>query len=148
MDRKIDLDTQYVALRLIPSDEWERMSDVDDSEKPDSYQSRLEMYRGHDIKEEELVENGEYRKFVLIRGGAGIGKSTLVQHLLRKWACGEWAPHLKLLFLLDLRWFACIPNEISLSELFNGCAVHRTGAICIGEDWLSEHEMEVGVILG
>ena len=66
MDRKIDLDTQYVALRLIPSDEWERMSDVDDSEKPDSYQSRLEMYRGHDIKEEELVENGEYRKFLSV----------------------------------------------------------------------------------
>ena len=45
---------------------------------------------GNDIEDEDLIKGEDFEKYILIRGRAGIGKSTLVQRLIWKWANGEW----------------------------------------------------------
>ena len=149
-DERIDLDTQYVTLRLISKQEFEALEQQDLDYRPDRYQAHMKSLGGEDIKDEDLLKPGEFEKLILLRGRAGIGKSTLVQHLLRNWACGQWAMHIKAIFLLNLRYLTNVTRQITLSTLMTLYAVYATQDVtpAAKNDWFIKNQQFVGIVIG
>ena len=121
-----------------------------DLERPDRYQSGLGTHSGTDIKEDELVRKGNEESFILIRGRAGIGKSTLVQHLLWRWANGEWATQFKALFLVNMRYLMSVDEEIDLPDLLSLYSVYTLSGqkVFLDVEWLKQHQSEIGLVIG
>ena len=119
-------------------------------ERPDHYQQDMEKEEGQEIQEEELMKGEDYEKYIAIRGRAGIGKSTLIQRLLLKWANGEWATRYKAMFMLNLRHLMKEDKQIELTKLLSHYAVYTTGDpdVVIDHDWLEENEHNISFILG
>ena len=118
-------------------------------ERPDLYQQTLEG-QGADIDDEDLVKVNETSKYILIRGRAGIGKSTLVQRLLWKWANDTWAPQFKAIFLLNLRHLMMINHTMDLPRLLCLYAMYNTSkaGVVIDAEWLEKNGDSVGIVLG
>ena len=148
-DRTIDLENQYIKLKLLSKDRLGVMR-TGLSEMPDHYQHELEENAGKDIQDEDLIQGGDYGKYILIRGRAGIGKSTLVQRLLWKWTNGDWANKFKVILLLNLRYIMTKSKSVSLPHLLSLYSVYNTGdaAVNLSADWLLENQSQVGIILG
>ena len=77
LQRPIDLETQYVRLKLLTNERLAIMQ-RDSLERPDVYQSGLRGHNEKEIQDEDLIKTGAFGRFVLIRGQAGIVKTTLV----------------------------------------------------------------------
>ena len=148
-DRRIDIDKQYVGLKLLSQNQIGLMQ-RDALETPDHYQSKLEKHGGKDIKDEDLVKPGDHGKYILIRGRAGIGKTTLVQRLIWKWANGVWATQFKALFLLNLRYLMLVNNHMDLPHLLNMYPVYNTASsgVTLSMDWLEKNQDNIGLVLG
>ena len=150
LDKSIDLDTQYVRLKMLSHKKLGAMYTDTREDRPDLYQEGLEKHGGKDIDDEDLIEDIHKDKYILIRGRAGIGKSTLVQRLLWKWANGEWASHLKGVFMLNLRYLMTVDKVMDLPRLISLYGVYNTGNADVMFDlkWLKENENNIGIILG
>ena len=149
LDERIDLDTQYVKLRIISPEEFTALERQDLDYRPDRYQAHMKSLGGEDIKDEDLLKPGEFEKLILLRGRAGIGKSTLVQSLLRRWACGIQAIHMKLILLLNLRLLMHNTRKITLATLLSLYSVYATpDAVPDKDSWFSENQCHLGIILG
>ena len=147
-DKPIDLDTQYVRLKLL-SDNTMGTMQRDALEHPDHYQVSLEEHRGTNIEDEDLVKKGEFQKYVLIRGRAGIGKSTLVQRLIWKWAKGEWACAFKVIFLLNLRSLITASRGMNLPHFLRHYPVYSLSkSNVLDATWLKENQGKIGLIFG
>ena len=146
--RRIDIDTQYVGLKL--SHNQIGLMQRDALETPDRYQSNLEQHSGKDIKDDDLVKPGDYGKYILISGRAGIGKTTLVQRLLWRWANGVWATQFKALFLLNLRCIMLVDNLMDLPHLLSIYPVYNTASsdVALSMEWLEKNQHNIGFILG
>ena len=149
LDKAIDLDTQYVKLKLISSKEIGAMHRDKLERRPDLYQQGIESHEGQDICDEDLIDDKKTDNYVLIRGRAGIGKSTLLQRLMWKWATGEWATKFKVIFMLNLRYLV-LGKQMTLPRLLSLYSVYNTGNpdVIFTSDWLEENQSHVGFILG
>ena len=148
-DHPIDFDTQYVTLKLLKHDRLGVMQ-MGLHDRPDHYQHALEKFQGKNIEEEDLIEHDEYGKYVLIRGRAGIGKSTMAQQILWRWAIGEWMTKYKVMIMLNLRYLMTIDRPMSLPRMLCLYGVYGTGDadVTVDSDWLKENEDTVGFIFG
>ena len=148
-DKRIDIDKQYVRLKLLSQSQIGLMQ-RDALERPDHYQSKLEKHDGKDIQDEDLVKPGDHGKYILVRGRAGIGKTTLVQRLIWKWANREWATQFKALFLLNLRYLMLVDNLMDLPHLLSMYPVYNTASsdVTLSMDWLEKNQDTIGFILG
>ena len=118
-------------------------------EQPDHYQLGLENHDGKDIQDEELVKQNEFGKFVLIRGRAGIGKTTLLQRLSWKWATDSWACQFKALFLVNLRYLMTVKKKMDLRHLLSLYTVYTVGkGFLIDACWLEKNQSNIGMIIG
>ena len=149
LDTSIDLENQYVRLKLLSQKSLTTMN-RDKLERPDLYQSSLEKNKGQSIQDEDLITEQDSEKYILIRGRAGIGKSTLIQRLFWKWANGEWATKFKVIFLLNLRYLMTIDRPMDLSHLLSLYSTYNTGQSgqLIKTDWLNENQDKVGIVIG
>ena len=147
--KRIDIEKQYVGLKLLSQNQIGIMH-RDALETPDHYQSKLEQHGGKDIKDEDLVKPGDHGKYILIRGRAGIGKTTLVQRLIWKWANGVWATQFKALFLLNLRYLMLVDKHMDLPHLLNMYPVYNTASsgVTLSMDWLEKNQDNIGLVLG
>ena len=147
LDRVIDLDTQYVRLKLLSNKTLGAMH-RDRLERPDLYQEGLEKTDGMEIEDEDLVKGDQAQKYILIRGRAGIGKSTLLQSLLWKWANDDFAAKFKALFMLNLRYLITVRTKMNLSRLLSLYSVYSTKPLMVSEKWLTDNQGQIGIILG
>ena len=143
LDKQIDLDTQYVRLKLLVNKTMAAMQ-RDKLERPDRYQHSLQKQEGSEIQDEDLIKDSQ--KYILIRGRAGIGKSTLVQRLLWKWANGEWATKFVAIFMLNLRYLMIHNKPTDLSRLLSLYAVYKPKKL--DAKWLKKNEGRIGIVLG
>ena len=148
-DKAIDLDTQYIKLKLLSNKKIEIMG-MDRLERPDLYQRILEASDTSDIQDEDIIKPKDFQKYVLLRGRAGIGKSTLVQRLIWKWANGEWATKFKVMFLLNLRYLMTIKKPMDMAHLLSGYSMYHTGSgsRVISTEWLQENQGSIVLFLG
>ena len=149
LDKAIDFEKNYVKLKLLSTKEMKAMQ-RGDMERPDLYQRELGKLEGEDVQDEDLVKSEDIHKYVLVRGRAGIGKSTLLQRLCWKWANCEWATQFKVIFMINLRYLMNIERKMPLSRLLSLYTVYNTGDpnIIIEDKWLLENEANIGIILG
>ena len=146
LDKKIDFNAQYIRLKLLPTDRLGAMH-LNKCERPDQYQQELDS--AADFQDEDLIKGEDFQKYILIRGRAGIGKTTLVQRLLWKWANVEWATQYKAMFLLNMRFLMTQGREVNLSRMLSIYHVYNTGkADTIDAEWLQNNEGNIGLILG
>ena len=124
IDPKIDLDTQFVSLKLKhqhnPTQRLKKPSyfENEDNIAPNYYEYNLDHSGGKDLAIEEIIPEESAGKGILITGRAGIGKSTLIQFLNRQWAKKHWATSHTVVFLLNLRRLVHIQSKVTLGELF------------------------------
>ena len=149
-DETIDLDTEYVRLRLILGNTKAARRRGKLNLRPDIYQYGLEHEKGSDVQEQELIAGDENQKYILIRGRAGIGKSTLLQSLLWKWANGDFATQFKAFFMLNLRHFISRDTQMDLARLLSYHSVYnlRGKENTINVKWLTENQGKIAFILG
>ena len=122
----------------------------DELERPDLYQRGLEVHTGREISDEDLLSNTDNQMYILIRGRAGIGKSTLVQRLLWKWSSGDWGSKFKAIFLLNMRFVMLFEKKVDLAHLLCMYSVYTTGTAgtIITPEWLENNQGNIGFIIG
>ena len=121
MDEKICLQNQFVQLLLVDSTETETLSA---DTLPDGYQSFLGKTTSNATYRDILPATSK-GVMVLLRGRAGIGKTTLVQWLLQEWAHQRWAAEKCCAFMLNLRYLLVHDYRISLKDLLILCSLYR-----------------------
>ena len=150
IDAVIDLDTQYVKLKLLPNETMGMMHRDKLEQRPDMYKHGIENHEGTDIRDEDLISE-KAEKFILVRGRAGIGKSTLLQRLVWQWANGvKSANHLKAIFLINLRYIMRVDTEMTLPRLLSLYSVYNTrnADVTVDYDWLKKNQEHIALILG
>ena len=149
IDQKINLDSQYVRLKLLSCQKVDIMN-RDTLERPDRYEKHLKHTTGTDIQDEDLVKPSDFRNYILLRGRAGIGKTTLLQRIIWKWANGEWASKFQVMFLLNLRSLMNLPKPMSLAYLLSLHTVYNTGNpnVIIDNKWLQENQGRIAIAFG
>ena len=146
-DKTIDFETQYVRLKLLENKTLGKMQ-RDKLERPDIYQDQLEQFDGTEIQDEDLFQGDDYGKFILLRGRAGIGKSTLVQRLLSKWANGDWATNFKAIFLINIRFLMTKDWNVDLAHLLSQYSLYKTPSHTLNAEWLESNQDKIAIVLG
>ena len=115
IDQQIDLDTQFVnlSIRDFP-DVW---CTLGDHTLPAAYQQNLEQVECKNIDIDDILPEHSPGTSTLITGRAGVGKSTLIQYLIRQWAKGKWESTKTCVFLLNLRKLVHVHRDVSFTEL-------------------------------
>ena len=111
VDQQIDLDTQFVNLSISDSPAWFPFGD---HSLPAEYQQNLERFECKNI---DILPEHSPSTSTLITGRAGVGKSTLIQYLIRQWAKGKWESTKTCVFLLNLRKLVHVHRDVSFTEL-------------------------------
>ena len=118
-DDKIDLEHQFVKIRVVTAnDAADELSlfEAQDYSLPDRYQKTLQdIDDTHEYKD--ILTQTDTGSMILLRGRAGIGKTTLVQFLLYQWFRGNWASHFVCTFMLNLRLLMRTTTKMTLTEL-------------------------------
>ena len=124
IDQPIDLDTQYVrlALRDMSDDHSAFGNDV----PPADYRSIKEQKGNKKLDIHSILPEKSCGTSTLIKGRAGVGKSTLTQYLIRQWAKGQWESSKTCVFLLNLRKLVHVQRDVTFTELLGMYAEYTT----------------------
>ena len=129
-DRKINFDTQYVELGLGEDKEFGKKDSADFTPRKDHLpkpcESPIDEGCLSNIVIEDILPQQSSGERILIKGRAGIGKSTLSQNVVQKWAKGDLATSFTTAFLLNLRKLVHITREMTLSEVLGVYAEYVT----------------------
>ena len=108
-----------MKIRVITSSDatnTESSAEAQDHALPDRYQKTLQdIDDTHEYKD--ILTQIDTGSMILLRGRAGIGKTTLVQFLLYQWFRGDWASHFVCTFMLNLRILMRTTTKMTLTEL-------------------------------
>ena len=124
IDEPINLDTQFVSLTLNDM----LQTDSGDTVLPAQYQSNLEINEGKEVSINDILPINSSGSSILIKGRAGVGKSTLIQYLIRQWAKGTWESTKTCVFLLNLRKLVHVQRDVSFTELLGLYAEYVVGS--------------------
>ena len=120
MDEKISLEHQFVQLLLVDNT-------VHKLPRPDTtpaeYLKFLRKVTPNATCKDILLSRSK-GIMVLLRGRAGIGKTTLVQWLLHEWAHQRWAAEKSCAFMLNLRYLMVYDYKMTLRDLLTKCSLY------------------------
>ena len=120
MDERISLQHQFVQLLLVNNTDHESLpADT----RPDEYQEFLRNITSN-ATFKDILPSTSKGMMVLLRGRAGIGKTTLVQWLLHEWAHQRWAAEKSCAFMLNLRYLMVHDYKMSLRDLLTKCSLY------------------------
>ena len=120
IDEKISLQHQFVQLLLVDdADHASIAADV----TPNEYQT-FRRNATSNAMYEDILPSTSKGMMVLLRGRAGIGKTTLVQWLLHEWAHQRWAAKKSCAFMLNLRYLMGHDYKMSLRDLLTKCSLY------------------------
>ena len=126
VDPRIDLDKQYVSPKLIV---------VTNKGQP--------LYTNQPVTEDDMLLS---EGITLVTGRAGVGKSTLIQHLNRQWARKRWASNYLAMFLLNLRNIAHLQRDMTVAQLLGMYAEYvpeTPDAIQPTAEWLENNQEKI-----
>ena len=116
---------------------------------PDEYQAFLEMTPANTTYKD-ILPTESIGHTVLLRGRAGVGKTTLVQWLLTQWALNMWAVHCCCAFMLNMRYLMDGTYTISLPDLLTMCSLYAVQGTYSPylKGWMSNCEEQLIIFLG
>lgn len=128
LDATINLDTQFIQLRLVDDDK-KFQKEAARAEKMDKFLSLLERFEKlQEVVMDDLIDGLEGGGVIVIQGRAGVGKTTLVQKLSRKWATKKWAQNYEALFIFNMRYISSRDKRImTLGKFLKEYMQYRTG---------------------
>ena len=146
IDQRIDLDTQFVNLSI--SDFPNFWCPSDDHTLPAEYHQNFEHVESKNIDIDDILPEHSPGTSTLITGRAGVGKSTLIQYLIRQWAKGTWESTKTCVFLLNLRKLFHVPVDtyVSFTELlccYAEYVVEPPGQKQLSIEWLKNNAQNV-----
>lgn len=148
IDTRINLDKGFVMLKLLSSDASDR------SNNEEQIPSDL-IGHGYVDKTAESAANIPVRKILLgkklpakiiLTGRGGIGKTTTIQWLYRKWAIAHWGVDFSLAFMVSLRILTTCDVRITLVELLTTYGLYKTCKEArrhLTGHWLNHHSRKV-----
>ena len=113
MDERISLEHQFVQLLMVDNTDHESLP-ADTT--LDKYEEFLRNVTSNATCKD-LLPSRSKGMMVLLRGRAGIGKTTLVQWLLHEWAHHRWAAEKSCAFMLNLRYLMVYDYKMTLRDL-------------------------------
>ena len=116
IDDKIDLEHQFVKIRVLTADDAADKDSLRDHALPEHYQKALEEF-DETFEYKNILTRNDTGSMILLQGRAGIGKTTLTQFLLYQWFKGNWASHFVCTFMLNLRLLMRTTTKMTLTEL-------------------------------
>ena len=144
-DEEIDLEVQFVQLILVEDDSDMLLTE---DNKPDEYQAVLEKTPANTTYKD-ILPTESIGHTVLLRGRAGVGKTTLVQWLLTQWALNMWAVHCCCAFMLNLRYLMEHTYTISLPDLLTTCSLYAVGqSHSTLREWMSNCQEQLIIFIG
>ena len=120
MDERISLQHQFVQLLMVDDTIHKPPPPTT---TPDEYQEFLRNFTSN-ATYKNILPSTSKGMMVLIRGRAGIGKTTLVQWLLHEWAHQRWAAEKSCAFMLNLRYLMVYDYKMSLRDLLTKCSLY------------------------
>ena len=144
VDQQIDLDTQFVNLSI--SDFPNFWCPLDDHTLPAEYHQNFEHVESKNIDIDDILPKHSPGTSTLITGRAGVGKSTLIQYLIRQWAKRKWESTKTCVFLLNLRKLVNVQRDVSFTELLGLYAeyvVGSPGQKQLSLEWLKNNAQNV-----
>lgn len=100
-----------------------------------------------------LVSGSEYGDFIILRGRAGVGKTTALYKVLYEWAGDQWGQQFDIALMFSARQMSMMnqgtnSQGITLKEFLETCSLHKVrlkGTQLQSNDIEEEHEMLVCV---
>ena len=134
IDKKVDFDVNFIHLVLVN----DRRGNIDDK------------FSIEDI----LPQKGEQgfsasgKNCIILKGRAGVGKTTLLQYLCRQWAKGQWGQQFAVIFLLKMRVIMTIKEKlITLTELLTNYSQFNSDKTMLSS-WIPSNLDRIGIIIG
>ena len=124
IDQPIDLDTQYVGPVL--QDESDGQAALGDNVLPAVHLKNLENQGKVGLEMNKILPIPSRGTSTILKGRAGVGKSTLTQYLIRQWAKGQWETSKTCAFLLNLRTLVHVKEKVTFTELLSMHAEYTT----------------------
>lgn len=127
IDERINLDTHFIPLRIVENKKFH----PDEVGMMDKYLSYLERYDKHqDVDMDNLIEGLEGGGVMVIQGRAGVGKTTLVQKLARKWAKNMWSQKYGAVFIYSMRYISSKDKRtMTLAKFLEDYMLYRPGNV-------------------
>ena len=141
VDQPINLDTQYVGPVL-----QERSNEQAENVLPAAHLQNLENQGKVGLDIDEILPIPSRGTSTLLKGRAGVGKSTLTQYLIRQWAKGEWETSKTCAFLLNLRTLVHVKEKVTFTELLSmhaEYAIETTDQKQLSLQWLKNNAHNV-----
>lgn len=115
----------------------------------EQHQNHMERLDLENIGLDSLLENPDNPDFVLLRGRAGVGKTTILHKVMYKWANRECSDRITLAALFSTRQLSRMQNStlnrgISLERFLQDCSQHE---IQLPKDWEANYESQIFKIL-
>ena len=92
-------------------------------------------------------ENGKTPQFVVLKGRAGVGKTTMLQYLSRLWAQNTWGQQFSVIVFLKMRVIMSIKEKLTLSELLNGYSFYKL-RVKLPKSWITCNQGRILVLIG
>ena len=126
IDKRIDLDTQYV--RLFLQGKLDEDPALGDEIPAGDYLQTLEKLKEKQksLDSVKILPLPSRGTSTLLKGRAGVGKSTLTQYLIRQWAKGQWESSKTCVFLLNLRKLVHVQRDVTFTELLGMYSEYTT----------------------
>lgn len=142
-DKRIDLNEAFIDPKMVPqtgregtdSDLYDAPSEKDEKqsmrERYEKYTRSLEKEGEEDVFIDSLLTNS-VGKFLLLRGRAGVGKTTVLHKIVFEWAKNEeeWTKQFDLALMFNARYLSNMfqtknHKAYSLTEFLNRCCLHE-----------------------
>ena len=145
-DGKIDLVQQYISLLV----------NLDQVVTPEAFEQHFQwptnaLERDKHTMEEVVSTCVRPAKYIMFQGRAGVGKTTMCQWLVRKWAAGDWAQDFTLVFLVHVRMLGHVAlnfSVLTVLQLLTECSPFATTTPLILLSWLERHQERVLIVIG
>ena len=135
-DKEVNFDANFIHLVFLNNS---RRGNTDDKF---TIEDILTKKRTNDPVE----ESG--KKCIILKGRAGVGKTTLLQYLCRRWAKGKWGQQFAVIFLLKMRVVMMIKEKlITLTELLTNHSQFGSDKTMLSS-WIPSNLDRIGIIIG
>ena len=134
-DKKVDFDVNFIHLVLVND---RRRGNTDDAFTIEDILPKKTTNGSGDKSEKNCI---------ILKGRAGVGKTTLLQYICRQWAKGQWGKQFAVIFLLKMRVVMMIKEKLTLTELLTNYSQFNSDKTMLSS-WIPSNLDRIGIVVG
>ena len=134
-DKKVDFDVNFIHLVLVND---RRGGNTDDAFTIEDILPQKRTNESGDKSENNCI---------ILKGRAGVGKTTLLQYMCRQWAKKEWGQQFAVIFLIKMRVVMMIKEKLTLTELLTYYSQFNSDKTMLSS-WIPSNLDRIGIVIG